>query len=199
MMDPEHVISLLGQLRMLRFFPATPEVMTGLARLVGDMCADESQVEWLVNRMTSGIYREWPGPHEMRACLCHDFKPKDGINAYSTVYPDGLPTDHTLPKNRRIEAPELKALPPGHTVTTDPELDTLIVQAAAAKAIPTRPLPHTTRSAKFTRDLAELLTAPQDRDPLPGPTPQIITQADIDRAVAQHRAEKASAQQTLDF
>ena len=30
-------------------------------------------------------------------------------------------------------------------------------------------------------------------------TPQVLTQADIDRAVAQHRAEKASAQQTLDF
>ena len=194
----EEVAEMVAELSVLDYFPQEPAARLAIVRLIGDMAVDISQVQWLIRRMTNGkLYAKWPGPHEMRACFCSKFPPRDGINVHSSIYVDGIPSERTAPK--QLAGPELKALPPGHTVTTDPELDTLIVQAAAAKAIPTRPLPHTTRSAKFTRDLAELLTAPQDRDPLPGPTPQIITQADIDRAVAQHRAEKASAQQTLDF
>ena len=106
-MNPKRVLEMLAELAMLRFFPAgNSAVLIGLARLVNQMCAEESQVRWLVDRMTSGIYAEWPGPQEMRACFCSRFKPKDGLNAYSTVYPDGIPLSEP---RARIEPPPVRA------------------------------------------------------------------------------------------
>jgi len=105
-MNPKRVLEMLAELAMLRFFPArNSAVLIGLARLVNQMCADESQVRWLVDRMTSGIYAEWPGPQEMRACFCSRFKPKDGLNAYSTVYPDGIPLRES---RARIDPPPVR-------------------------------------------------------------------------------------------
>jgi hypothetical protein len=91
-MNPKLTLELLGRLAVLRFFPAGNEaVMESLMVMVGAMCDTEEQVRWLVERMTCGIYAEWPGPKEMRACYCSRFRPKDGINAYSDVYPDAIP------------------------------------------------------------------------------------------------------------
>jgi hypothetical protein len=121
---------MLGELRALRFFPNDELVMNAVVRLCGSMCASEEQVRWLVDRMTSGIYTEWPGIAEMRACFCCRYKPKDGVNAYSTVFPDGLPPDPTAPPRPGIAAPDLKRLPPGHEVTADPELEASIQRLA---------------------------------------------------------------------
>lgn len=49
---------------------------------------------------------------------------------------------------------------------------------------------------RFERTLEEIETAPQDRRPLPAPTPQIITQADIDETVRKLHAEKNGIAQT---
>lgn len=45
----------------------------------------------------------------------------------------------------------------------------------------------------FARDLEEILTPPASRKPLPGSTPQWITQADVDEAVRELREEKERA------
>lgn len=106
-MNPQVILEMLSELAMLRFFPSGNEsVLLGLARLVNQMCRTEDEVRWLVDRMTSGIYAEWPGPQEMRACFCSRFPPKDRLNAYSTVYPDGIPLSRPLPK---ISAPPVRA------------------------------------------------------------------------------------------
>ena len=121
-MNLRNVVKMLAELAALKYFPAGNEaVLLALARLCGDMCENEAQVRWIVDQMTSGIYQEWPGPQELRAVLCNRWRPKDGINAYSTVYPDGLP----LSKERRLEiaAAALKALPPGHNVSVDMRLE----------------------------------------------------------------------------
>jgi len=103
---------------MLKYFPAgNPAVLEGLLILVGDMCRSEAEVEWLVKRMTSGLYAEWPGPAEMRACFCSRFPPKDGINVYSSIYPDGLPPSKE--SRLAIECAPKKALPEGHMVSAD--------------------------------------------------------------------------------
>jgi len=100
-------MQMLAELAVLPFFPAGNEsVLIALARLVGQMCRTEDEVRWLVDRMTSGIYSAWPGPQEMRACFCSKFRPKDGLNAYSTVYPDGIPLSEPRP---RIEPPAVRA------------------------------------------------------------------------------------------
>jgi hypothetical protein len=124
-MNAGTIAKMLMELRVLRFFPGDEFSMNAIVRLCGSMCADEGQVRWLVDRMTSGIYQEWPGIAEMRACFCARYKPKDGIDAYSSVYPDGWPPDPTAPP--RIAAPEFKALPPGKE-TPDPELEALTRQ-----------------------------------------------------------------------
>ena len=131
-MNPKHVMEILEELRVLPMFPNEPAVMIALVRLCGQMCANEAQVHWLVNRMTSGIYAQWPGPGEMRACLCSRFKPKDGVSVCSTVYPDGLPPDPTAPRPG-IEQPERKELPDGHVASADAQLDRRIRMLADVK------------------------------------------------------------------
>ncbi len=114
-MNPERITEMLNELRVLPFFPNDEYTILALVRLVGAMAKTEDQVAWLVARMTSGIYRKWPGPLEMRACFCGKYPPKDGINAYSEVYPDGIPSerDHRL----AIGSAEMKALPLGDEVS----------------------------------------------------------------------------------
>ena len=110
-MNIDVVIEKLKELAMLKYFPANnPSVLVALSRLVGEMCRNESEVEWLVNRMTSGLYTEWPGPKEMRACFCSKFPPKDGINAYSEVYLDGIPSER---ERNLLGAPNLRLLGEG--------------------------------------------------------------------------------------
>ena len=106
-MNPRTIMEILTELSVLRYFPASNEsALIALSRLVGQMCHTEEEVRWLVDRMTSGIYADWPGPQEMRACFCSRFKPKDGLNAYSTVYPDGIPLSKPMP---RIDPPPVRA------------------------------------------------------------------------------------------
>ncbi len=99
----EKIMEILCGLRLLPFFPSDEHAMLALVRMVGAMAKSEDQVQWLVNRMTSGLYAQWPGPQEMRACFCSKFPPKDGINAYSSVYLDGIPAERTT--GRQIAGP----------------------------------------------------------------------------------------------
>lgn len=46
---------------------------------------------------------------------------------------------------------------------------------------------------RFARDLEEILTPPAARKPMPSPTPQIITKADVDEAARKFREEKERA------
>jgi hypothetical protein len=124
-MNPKRILDMLSELAMLKYFPTNNDsVLIGLSRLVAQMCSDESQVRWLIDRMTSGLYAEWPGPQEMRACFCSRFKPKDGINAYSTVYLDGIPLSKPLP---RLPPPPVRAF------LTGPEEPSLFAQDVAAR------------------------------------------------------------------
>ena len=168
-MNAKKVLGILGELRVLRFFPGDEIAMVALMRLCDAMCHNEDEVRWLVDRMTSGIYSEWPGISEMRACFCNRFKPKDGINAYSSVYPDGLPPDPTAPPRREIAAAELKALPPGRQVSADARLDRSIAMLADVKDM-------------------NRVRRPSQTPPLP--PEKRITQMDIDREVAKLQEAK---------
>jgi hypothetical protein len=157
-------MQMLAELAVLPFFPAGNEsVLIALARLVGQMCRTEDEVRWLVDRMTSGIYSAWPGPQEMRACFCSKFRPRDGLNAYSTVYPDGIPLSEPRP---RIEPPAVRAF------LTAPE-----------------PAPEGEEESRFHKDWM----ANKERAKITQVAPNFkpITQADVDEAVRKHREEKA--------
>jgi hypothetical protein len=198
-MNPERILEMLGELRVLRFFPNDEFVMNAIVRLCGSMCASEAQVRWLVDRMTSGIYTEWPGIGEMRACFCHRYKPQDGINAYSTVYPDGLPPDPTAQPRPRIAAPDQKPLQPGHEVTADPELEASIQKLAHKCSMP----PAHPAIDQFARMLREIETPPERREPEEpkplNPNFKPITQADINRAVQElHERRAREAEESVD-
>lgn len=155
-MNPVQIAEILQQLRMLPYFPNDEYVLLGLVALVGQMCENEDQVRWLVARMTSGLYAEWPGPREMRACYCSKFKPKDGINACSTVYADGIPSE----KQQRpmLERPPVGELPP--PIDIDPAL--------------LKPEPELSEFAKeYTERVAKFAHKPISS--------RAITKADLDR------------------
>jgi hypothetical protein len=192
-MNPERVLEMVAELRALRFFPNDESVLNAIVRLCGKMCANEAQVRWLVDRMNSGIYAEWPGPAEMRACLCCRYPPKDGLTSYSTVYPDGLPPDPTAPP--RIAAPQYKALPAGEPVTADVELQESIRQLAAKCSKP---------PVRFARPLRDIETPPPDRHKFDqceavNPNPRPVTRDDIARAVEElHQQQARKATESVD-
>ena len=176
-MNPREVLRILNGLRILPYFPNDEYSMNALVRLAGSMCSSVEQVQWLVNRMTSGIYVQWPGPHEMRACFCCRYKPKDGVGAFSTVYPDGLPPDPTAPPRPGIDAPPALALPAGHVASRDRDLDSKTKLLAAAKSIE-RPMRRANPEPISPQRRAEL-------------------QAQIDSAVAENRAKRAGEEADL--
>ena len=121
-MNLDHVLRILSGLAVLKYFPANNEaVLLALAKLCGEMCDNETQISWLVGRMTSGLYEEWPGPREMRACFCAKFKPKDGINMHSSVYLDGIPSERASQK--QLPGPEMKVIGPSEVC--DPKQATM--------------------------------------------------------------------------
>ena len=184
MVNVKAASKIISELTLMRFFPSEDPARTALVRIICEMAESEDQIRWLVGRMIN-LYPEWPGPREMRACFCSKFKPKDGIEAHSQVHLDGIPSE------KRLEAPPRLALPPGCKVTADPKIDAVVCEAFAMmpKMLPAK-TPPTGEDARFAKVLHESQTAPCDREPLPGPTPQIITQADIDDAVRKLREDK---------
>jgi hypothetical protein len=185
-MNPIVITEILAELRVLPFFPNDEAVMAALVRMVGQMATTEDQVRWLVARMTNGLYSEWPGPKEMRACFCSRFRPKDGINVHSTVYIDGIPSE-------RQNAPQLPAggpvalLPAADEVISDPQAQRAIQGLAASLPKMPKAAPG---NSQFARQLREIETAPQDRPELPGPTRQVITEADFARVAAERKQGK---------
>ena len=127
-MDFERVARAVASLKLMKFFPADEDTCLALCTDLSEMAESEDQVEWLVRRIRN-LYSEWPGIHELRACFCSRFKPKDGINAYSTMFLDGVPPERAVP------APALPALPPGHRSTADPELEAGIQDLSRGKRL----------------------------------------------------------------
>ena len=204
-MNPERVAELCAGLTALRFFPADPSGRAEIMLLIARIATKENQVQWIVQRML-GLCDDWPGPKTLRQIFCSHFKPADGIEGGPTpMFPDGPPSEKlsigfrptgVLPPARpipQIEAAEI-SLPPGHKVSADPELEAMI--ADAIEKMPKMPAARllTGRDAQFAKLLEEISTAPQERPLPPAPTNpnyQPITQADIDKAVAELREKKA--------
>lgn len=181
MMTFENVSAYVASLGTMPFFPSVADAAARLAivELTADLTDDEEKVKWLVKRMKQ-LYRKWPGELEMRACFCSRFKPKDGIEAHSEVFAalDHFPDDPEL-VSKRIAAPKPIPLPPGRQATADPEMDRAVLQLAAGKAMP---------KPRLMPKLAEIVTGPRA-------TPQVVTRADVDRALAEYRAKKAGGGQ----
>jgi hypothetical protein len=123
---PETATAAVSKLALMAFFPADPDIRAALVTVLLEMVETEEQMNWLVNRCLR-LYGKWPGVAEIRAVYCSRWKPKDGLNTYSTVYIDGIPSE------KAGAAP--KDAPRGEAVTRDPELNRKIQEVADKKKI----------------------------------------------------------------
>lgn len=177
-MNVKNVAVKIEKLAMLKFFPSDEGARLGILDLVCRMAKSEEQVDWLVNRMTNGLYNEWPGPAEMRACFCSKFKPRDGIERHSTVYLDGIPSEREETNRLILGVAHAQGLIEGRCedrraaqVGVDP-----VIRDCANMMDMNRHVARIRKSA-----------APKPTNPNWRP----ITQQEIDQAVKQNRDKKA--------
>jgi len=139
---PEAVSSAVNQLALMAFFPSDREVRGALVSVLADLVETEDQLDWLVNRALR-LYAKWPGVAELRALYCSRFKPRDGIESYSTVYLDGIPPETTPPrvdgKTDEIKRVTMTRLGTDEPLTTaDPELRKNVAELARRRRMPKR-------------------------------------------------------------
>ncbi len=96
MMNLETINNEVAKFGTMKYFPGDAAVRLALVEFMLDIAETEDQVRWLVKRVRT-LYAEWPGEHELRAAFCSRYRPKDGINACSSVYLDGLPSERPAP------------------------------------------------------------------------------------------------------
>jgi len=130
-MNFDRVMRLIGEWAgTMRFFPSDPDARLGLAKQLARMVGSEEQLRWLVETLPT-LYSEWPGLRELRALYCMKFRPMDGIEVASEVYPDGLTREQLNPGMKELPAAPMLQLPPSE-ITTDPEMKELVVACADA-------------------------------------------------------------------
>ena len=101
MVDVKRATNEIAKLSLLKYFPADPIARVALVEMVCGFAENNVQIEWLVRRALV-VFNEWPGPHEIRALFCSRWRPQDGNEAYSALYPatengGGFPRDPALP------------------------------------------------------------------------------------------------------
>ena len=125
-MKLESIMDLVATMGGMKFFPTEPAVRLALCETIGDMTSSEERVRWLVKRMRT-LYAEWPGEREMRACFCSRFRPLDGINLYSSVFLDGIPSEN--PPEQTFDLLASGAVP------IDRQLGSMVKRLAEAKKL----------------------------------------------------------------
>lgn len=192
-LDVGSVARKAGELALLKFFPTNDVALTKLVGVICDMASSQDQVNWLVDSAIA-LYNEWPGPRELRALFCSRWNPRDGVKAYSQIYPSdeyggGFPA-HIYPPSKKAALPSPKEVRQLESAPMAPESQAVLDEALENW----RQMPKAARLGDASeKRLSEVLTPPQDRPLPPPPTPQIITQADIDREVAALRERKRAA------
>jgi hypothetical protein len=138
-LNAEDVFVIVNKMGAMQFFPGDEAARVGIAEELASMCHTIEEVEWVARR-TRSLYPQWPGVHEIRAVYCQKHRPKDGIDAFSSIYPDGIPPEHPP------QEPSLLRAPVGrdeYLLSSFPETDSLIAEVAAkTKLAPKLPRPR---------------------------------------------------------
>jgi hypothetical protein len=209
--DDDSITYAVEALDTLAFFPRGNRLaLTVIGDAIASMCGSVEALRYMVRRACS-LYKTWDqcGIPGLRQIVCSLYRPADGIESGGTeMYPDGIPSERQESPPRLPAGAQL-ALPPGQ-VSADPKLEEIahelfqkLDMKAARKPVfrippvpPVGPdgeflrdMPPIETDARFERILSDLTTAPRDR-PEPTPTPQVITQEDIDIAVQKFRENK---------
>jgi hypothetical protein len=101
MVDVKRAASDIAKLSLMKYFPPDPDARLALVEMICGFADDNEKIAWLVKRALA-IFNEWPGPHELRALYCSRWRPADGTEAYSALFPadeygGGFPRDPALP------------------------------------------------------------------------------------------------------
>lgn len=169
-MTGDDLLRIANKMSAIPFFPEGDDALLAIAEDMADLCHNEEQAQWLAKRMRQ-LYTKWPGVPEMRAVFCAKFKPRDGIEAFSTVYLDGIPSEK-----------------PEEPVQLLPGRADLLLEGAAEEFRETISI-----AAAATRmDRAQPLRPPkQPAQPPEIPAEKRITQDNIDAAVDElHKAKE---------
>lgn len=126
-LTPETAAAGVAKMALMAFFPGDPDIRAALVSVFMDMVETDEQLDWLVNRALR-LYGKWPGVAEIRALYCSRWKPKDGMETYSAIYPEGIPSE-------RKRAPAERDPPRGSPVTANADLDREIRQVADRKKL----------------------------------------------------------------
>lgn len=159
---------LVASMGSIPFFPGDPAARAAIVETIADMAETEDQVRWLTKRMRQ-LYSTWPGEVELRACFCSRFRPRDGIEAHSAVFPDGIPSERTAP-------PLALPGPRGDVISEDRQIEAAVGDLARARRLPqpTEPMPQKLPPPLIAETRAQKFAAS-------------VTQADVDREVAKLR------------
>ncbi len=142
-------------LALMPYFPADQGTRSALVQQLAKMVTYNEEAEWLAYRATQ-VFQAWPGIREIRALFCKRFRPKDGVDATSLLYPDGfsseaqlgpVPVAGLLPAVTEREALAAASIPASHQIagpSADPELATLVDDIASRVEMPAPRRPRTT-------------------------------------------------------
>jgi hypothetical protein len=168
MMNFDTINVLVASMGGMKFFPSDPAARAAVVETVSEMAETEDQVRWLTRRMRI-LYAEWPGEAELRACFCSRFRPRDGITRYSSVFPDGIPSERTAP-------PLALPGPRGDVISADRQIEAAVGDLARARRLPQPidPMPQKLPPPLIAETRTQKFAAP-------------VTQADVDREVAKLR------------
>jgi hypothetical protein len=131
MLSPEEAVAIRDQFTLMKFFPSDPAARAALSRLLQRMCGSFDHAQWLVDRALE-VYSEWPGSSELRALYCSHFKPQDGIEVDSTIFPNGFVNGR--PAKDIDQAPQHQ-IEAGEPVSADLEFDQVVDVIAPAKTL----------------------------------------------------------------
>ena len=171
MITPEAMAKAIDEMATtLKFFPAKA---TAIGRILTEMASSDAEILWLARRLPQ-LYNEWPGALEMRAVFCSRFRPRDGVEAYSTdqrFADEGIPSEKAA---MALPASPMLALPAGRAVSVAETVDVAVCDLARAK------------------DLNRQGPPPRVRDiPVLPPGANPITEADLRKVEEELRQKRA--------
>lgn len=121
----------------IRYFPSATAARALIVDELVQMCQNFEQAMWLARRL-SQLFTEWPGMKELRAIFCSKFMPQDGIENYSEVFLEGVPSEReSLPAlTAGVAFPAITAAPEASEAV---DVGQLAAEVSQARKMP--PLP----------------------------------------------------------
>ena len=168
-MTVDEIVPIVNGLAAMKFYPGDIDGRIAIAEELARMASSPDQIRHVVRRAL-GLYAEWPGVREIRGLFCNHYRAADGIECFSTVYPDGIPAEDGRP----WRPGEFRELSPSEM----------------------RQISGLTEPANFPRDATDLLHEAIERDKAAKKAP-LPNEAEIERIKAE-QAENVKRREVQD-